>query len=431
MVDFRKSRPHPPFYSNGICVERASALKFLGLHLNGDLTWRTDTATLIKKTQQRFHFLHSLAKELLVSVDTLHPCVVCQLHCSGKDSSTEEVLIAEQFFIIIMQQVKNFSVEYNPIDKNNVFTSGDYIAGRITFDVTQDCKIGSLWIKMKGKANVKWTEHYGKTVVVYHNKEKYFSIKTFVIQDGEGNNIVTQGCHMYPFTFQIPQQDLPSSFKGSWGKIKYTLEANLSRSMRLDSKAKTHFTVVHKGSRDPAFMVPQRSIIDKKMNLFSSGTVSMEVTIAKTCFLQGEGMKVVAYIQNRSSRGVRPKYCLYKKYSYFAKSKRRVETKNILKEVGESIPPFTGHTVIRFITIPLATCASIFNCNIIKAEYRLKVYLDVKYASDPEIKFPVIILPALQGSDEEHLPTNPEFEANSKMGATYFMQEPTASLPRF
>nr|XP_057925933.1 arrestin domain-containing protein 3-like [Doryrhamphus excisus] len=284
---------------------------------------------------------------------------------------------------------------------------------------------------MKGKANVEWTEHYGKTFVVYHDKEKYFSIKTFVIQDGQGNNNVTQGCHMYPFTFQIPQQDLPSSFKDSSGKIKYTLEANLSRSMRVDSKAKTHFTVVHKGSCDPTLMVPQRDIIDKKMSLFSSGSVSMEVTIDKSCFFQGEDMKVVAYIQNRSSQSVRPKYCLYKKYSYFAKSERRVETKNILKEVGDSIPPFTGHNVIRFITIPLTTCESILNCNIIKAEYRLKVYLDVKYASDPEIKFPVVIVPAWQGSDEEQLPTNPEFEENSKMGATYFIQEPTASLPRF
>lgn len=81
----------------------------------------------------------------------------------------------------------------------------------------------------------------------------------------------------------------------------------------------------------------------------------------------------MAYILNRSSRGIRPKYCLYKKYSYFASSKRRVETKNILKEVGESIPPSAGHSVTRIISIPPTTCASILNCNIIKVEYRLKV----------------------------------------------------------
>ncbi|XP_061841703.1 arrestin domain-containing protein 3-like [Nerophis lumbriciformis] len=330
-----------------------------------------------------------------------------------------------------MPHVKDFSVEYNPISKDDVFTSGDDITGSITFQVTKDCKIESLWIKMKGKANVKWTEHYGRMILVHHDKEKYFSIKTFLIQDGQGNNVVTRGRHTYPFTFQIPQQNLPSSFKGSWGKIKYTLEGTLSRPMRTDSKAKRRFTVAHKGSCDPALMVPQRSIVDKKMHLFSSGSVSLEVTIDRSCFFPGEGIKVAAYIQNSSSGDVRPKYCLYKKYSYFAKGKRRVETKNIVKEVGECIPPSTGHFVVRMVTIPSTTCASIFNCMVIKAEYRLKVYLGVKYASNPQIKFPVVILPVLQRPDEQPFSTNFEFGANSKTGAASFKQEPTAPPPPY
>lgn len=36
-----------------------------------------------------------------------------------------------------------------------------------------------------------------------------------------------------------------------------------------------------------------------------------------------------------------------------------------------------------------------------------QVYLDVKYASDPKIEFPIVILPALQGPDGEHLPAYP------------------------
>ncbi|XP_077378176.1 arrestin domain-containing protein 3-like [Festucalex cinctus] len=232
-----------------------------------------------------------------------------------------------------------------------------------------------------------------------------------------GNNVVTRGSHSYPFTFQIPQLNLPSTFKGSHGKIKYSLEANLSRSMRTDSKAKTHFIVINKSHSDPMLMSPQQGITDKKLKFFSSGTVRMEANIEKTGYFQGEGVKVVAYILNKSSRDVRPKYCLYKKYSYFASSKRKVETKKLLKEVGESIPPSAGQSVTRIITIPPTTCASILNCNIIKAEYRLKVYLDVKYASDPEIKFPVVVLPAV-------------FEHNSNVGVNMnFMQEPTASPP--
>lgn len=298
--------------------------------------------------------------------------------------------------------VKSFSVGYNPINESNIFTSGDCITGQVTFELSKDCKIDSLCVKLKGKAKVKWRSRYRRQVLAYSDKQKYFSIKHVIIQKDQGNNVIGQGRHVYPFTFQIPAQNMPSSFKGSYGKIKYTLEAILSRLMRVDTKAKTKFTLLHKQNlnSDPLLMTPQHSTINKKMILCTSGTVGMDVNIERTGFYQGEGIKVVASIQNRSSREIKPKYCLYKKCSYFAQKKRRVETKDVLKEEGEAIPPSAGQAVTRIITIPSTTCASILNCNIIKAEYRLKVYLDVKYALDPVIKFPIVILPALQEHDD-------------------------------
>lgn len=90
------------------------------------------------------------------------------------------------------------------------------------------------------------------------------------------------------------------------------------------------------------------------------------------CFV-GEGVKVVASIQNKSSREIKPKYCIYRKHSFFAMGRRRVNTKDLLKEVGEPIPPSTNQTVTRVINIPFDGEASILNCSIIKAEYRMRV----------------------------------------------------------
>ncbi|XP_041793005.1 arrestin domain-containing protein 3-like [Chelmon rostratus] len=308
--------------------------------------------------------------------------------------------------------VKSLKVTYNPINENNTFTSGDCVSGLVTLEVAKDCQIESFVVKCKGKAEVLWTERHGNTTVVYHSKDKYFSIKHYFIRgknvkdddnqtllNGDTySSVVAPGCHVYPFTFQIPFQDMPSSFTGSVGKIVYSLEARLGRSMRIDSKDSTKLNFVTKAdlTSDPGLMTPQHESKDKKMKLFTSGTVAMDVNLEKTGFFQGEGLKVLACIQNNSSREIKPKYCVYRKHSFFARGKRRVCTKDLLKEVGEPIPPNADEKVTRVITIPHDMEPSILSCSNIKVEYRLRVYLDVKYASDPQIKFPIVILPASQ-----------------------------------
>lgn len=81
--------------------------------------------------------------------------------------------------------VLSFSVGYNPINKSNTFTSGDCITGQISLELAKDCKIDSLCVKLKGKAEVRLTHNYGNNVT-YNNKEKYFSIKQFIIEAGKG-----------------------------------------------------------------------------------------------------------------------------------------------------------------------------------------------------------------------------------------------------
>ncbi|XP_059192553.1 arrestin domain-containing protein 4-like [Centropristis striata] len=311
--------------------------------------------------------------------------------------------------------VKSLKVTYNPINKENTFTDGDCVSGHVTLEVTKDCEIDSLLIKFKGKSEVLWSEKHGRSTVYSHSKDKYFSIKHYFIRDPRGDdnqtpltyqvgdtysNVVPQGCHVYPFTFQIPSQNTPSSFKGSDGKIVYLLESKLSRSMRMVTKDSTKINFVGKTDLNsyPGLMTPQHKTQDKKMKFFTSGTVSMDVNLEKSAFFQGEGLKVTAYIQNNSSREIKPKYSVHSMHSFFAQGRRRFSMKDIFKEVGEPIPPSTNQNVTRILQIPHDLEPSILNCSNIKAEYRLKVYLDVKFASNPEIGFPIVILPASQVS---------------------------------
>ncbi|KAM9822043.1 arrestin domain-containing protein 3-like isoform 2-T2 [Syngnathus typhle] len=319
----------------------------------------------------------------------------------------------ENFLKIMPSTVQSLKVTYNNDSEKNAFTNGDTVTGQVTLEVTKDCKAESLYVKFKGKAEVLWTERHGQTTVTYHSKDKYFSITHYFIREEYATadnqslltnqygqtygNLLATGTHVFPFTFQFPLQEMPSSFTGSVGKIVYLLETKLNRSMRIRTKdtIKIPFVTQVVPTMMQEIMTPQHDSKDKKLHLLNSGTVAMDVKIEKSGFIQGEGLKVVATIQNNSTREIKPKYCIYRKHSFFARGKRRLDTKDLLKDVGDPIPPSASQTVERVITIPHDLEPSILNCSILKAEYRVRVYLDVKYASDPEIKFPILILGAL------------------------------------
>ena len=48
-----------------MAVERVSSFKFLGTHISEDLSWSTNTSSLVKKAHQRLYFLRTLKKNHL------------------------------------------------------------------------------------------------------------------------------------------------------------------------------------------------------------------------------------------------------------------------------------------------------------------------------------------------------------------------------
>ncbi|TNN35613.1 Arrestin domain-containing protein 3 [Liparis tanakae] len=258
--------------------------------------------------------------------------------------------------------VKSLKVTYKPVNEENTFTSGDRVSGEVSLELAKNCSINALWVKFKGKAEVLWTEDYGDHRATHHSKDK----------------------------------NMPSSFKGVAGEIVYLLEAKLSRSVRRPTKDSTEINFVSKetGTIDPELMKPQHKSKDKKLKVFNSGRVAMDVKLQRTVFFQGEGLQFRARIQNNSSRPIKLKYCFYRKHTFLAKRNQHVNTEDILKEVGEPIPPSAEEKFTRVVPIPSDVEPSIDNCSIIKVEYGLRVYLDVKYAFDPKIKFPIVILSA-------------------------------------
>ncbi|KAI4876540.1 hypothetical protein NFI96_002230 [Prochilodus magdalenae] len=288
--------------------------------------------------------------------------------------------------------IKELTLTYDPVNQTNTFTNGDVIQGRVVLEVAKEEKINSFYIKCKGDADVSWSEK----------------------QDNDDND-----------------RDMPPSFTGYHGSIKYILEVKLKRSWKLDCTERTEFNFVPKTALNVNLMSPQSAATDKKMKLFTSGNASFRTTIDKMGYMQGDVIRASTFVDNSSSRKLKLKYRFEQKQVFYAQGNYQNSSVTIFKVVGDPIPSGSKQTINTDLRIPSNLKPSIANCGIIKLEYILKVYLDVPYAIDPEIKFPVCLLPMYQplGQQPSFQPDGPNPPPQAAFGPNLPFQAASASGP--
>ncbi|XP_061926485.1 uncharacterized protein LOC133665251 [Entelurus aequoreus] len=66
IVDFRRHQSsHTQLFINGTAVEMVSSPKFLGVQITDNITWSLHTGALVKRAQQRMHFLRRMKRAQL------------------------------------------------------------------------------------------------------------------------------------------------------------------------------------------------------------------------------------------------------------------------------------------------------------------------------------------------------------------------------
>lgn len=74
--------------------------------------------------------------------------------------------------------------------------------------------------------------------------EEYFENHYYLVGSKNGNEInLPAGEHIYPFTCVLPP-NLPSSFEGEFGHVRYTVKVVLDRPWKFDQETKMAFTVI-------------------------------------------------------------------------------------------------------------------------------------------------------------------------------------------
>ncbi|XP_061585945.1 arrestin domain-containing protein 3-like [Cololabis saira] len=301
--------------------------------------------------------------------------------------------------------VKHFLLDYDKLNERGTYSPGDVLCGNVTVVTSKEIKVQCFVVKAEGKAKVTWYEQEGQTTVVHCSKRKYFYFEHVILQDknkGDGSEIVGPGKNVYPFSFVIPNTGMPSSYKGKWGEITYSLRARLTQSIWLVHKTKAAFPFLT-NSDFPFASKSEMIIIGLKeqqcatrISFQGSGKVTMTVSAEKMGLKQGEAMGVVVEVLNESACSVTPKFYLCEKQTFVAETKRRkVHTNDVLFGTGEAVPARSCRTISKVLRIPAQLQPTFFNCCMMKLEYRIKVTLDVPLIREPEVKLPLVVLQSL------------------------------------
>ncbi|XP_067838934.1 arrestin domain-containing protein 3-like [Heptranchias perlo] len=303
-----------------------------------------------------------------------------------------------------MGKVKSFAILYDRAADNNVpvYTSGEWVSGRILVEVTAQIEVKALKIHAKGQAYVHWSEthssgsnssttrHY--TQVVRYFKHKYLLIG---IDNSEEVTVIPPGRYEYPFSFVIPQTPpLPASFKGPHGNVSYWMTAKLHRPWKLRTKVKEMFTIYDQiDINTPLLQSPQRDTKEKTLCCCccASGPISLNAKIERKGYISGESIQIFAEIENHSSRTVVPKAAIYKTQTFHAEGRSRKAKELIINFQGE--PVLAGKTEswnAMALQIPPVS-PTLMNCSIIEMEYSLMVCVDIPGTINLTVKLPIVI----------------------------------------
>ncbi|XP_061762306.1 arrestin domain-containing protein 4-like isoform X2 [Nerophis ophidion] len=269
-------------------------------------------------------------------------------------------------------------------DTQNSFTNGDTVKGRIIVQVLKQTEIQAITFFAKGK------EMFASPVHGSNNpsQETLFNVKQDILK--RGPRMIDEGRHAFPFSFKIPNREIPSS--PHW--VDYKLKAKLKQPMKQEKDIDIDFTFFPKKDMEvPSLMEFQHVHVQKKIRkILGSGKVTMDSYTQRMPCKQGEALQVRAKINNQSNHSVKPTYILYWKQTGILPGQRMISMIPILVEEAKLVAAHSRKTVAKMITIPRRMRHSISTKPAVKNEYILKVHLDMKGTSIPKVKIPIFVL---------------------------------------
>ena len=274
-----------------------------------------------------------------------------------------------------------------------IYFGGQVIQGQVLINSCEEMSnVKNVQIKLTGFGEVHWTEQERKTrrssdgqrdehytvTKTFRNHEEYVDNKILV-----HHGYLPAGQHVFPFSFLLPP-NLPSSFEGQHGHVRYFIEAKIDRSGLFSfNKRKKQFITINSVVDLNLIQGADMAQTNSNVKTFGclcckSGPLSAMVRIPRYGYTPGEILSISAEIENLSNKKMNcTKARLFQDVVFRATNGTKSSTR-ILQEVRRG-PIKTGETDVwngQPLSIPAVPPSGLGGCRIIDVSYRLEFLVD-------------------------------------------------------
>lgn len=274
------------------------------------------------------------------------------------------------------------------------YYSGSTITGNVLLDLAEPRNYKYVSIQFVGRSYVHWEERRSESsgnqqrhVTYRYTSEHQCADQVLMLwtcqQSPDGKLGAAE--YSWPFSFAIPPR-APSSFEGTVGNIRYSLEARIGTGVfKFDHTVQVNVPVQQLVRiSDPRLLLPEQIEAEKTLCCLccASGPITLNASVPKTGFCIGESFSLHASLENGSSRRVTLSASIHQRVIYMARGHQRTSSKTLVDYASDPIEPRATREWDPTIEIPLAEIVHEGSCENIHIQYSLVVAAKIPNAID-------------------------------------------------
>jgi len=274
--------------------------------------------------------------------------------------------------------MQQFRVE---LDRSNcVYFPGGIVSGTVRFHLNSPLNIRGLIVECVGKSRVYWSESEmkGRTTEIIH----YQACENYCQQQAQLSGDVGEvepAEYEYKFQFQLAQQ-LPTSFEGVYGYVRYHVRARLDRGASAPIVFKRGFTVnnIVDLNADPRAAKSVRNEESKTLCCWCcrSGPITVSCWLPKSGYVPGERIIFCGQIENQSASPLHSTTVQLVEKTVFKAQGKTKENSRVVGDItrnksdNEDLSDVWDHIPI---VMPSLAPSGLDKCTIIELSYVLQV----------------------------------------------------------